>query len=174
MGVPVETHCMSECREFVPKGNPMNRITVIVVAGALLGTSSCALLLQGTTDQVAVMSEPPGATATLSNGETHVTPFTMTVPRQQDLQFHFSKPGYQSTDVTDDSQVEGGYLAADIFTFLGWPIDAATGAYFAHQQSTVIAHLDPEGTVVPDTSSKADAPSAEGKPSSSSAHRDGN
>lgn len=62
----------------------MNRISVIVVATALLGTCSCASLLQGTTEQVTVTSDPPAATATLSNGETHVTPFTMTVPRQQD------------------------------------------------------------------------------------------
>ncbi len=156
----------------------MNRITVIVAASALLGTCSCASLLQGTTEQLTVTSNPPGATATLSNGETRVTPFTMIVPRQQDLQFHFSKPGYQSTDVADDSQIEGGYLAADIFTFIGlpigWPIDVATGACFAHQQSTVIAHLDPEGTVASDTSSKAGAPSPQGNPSSDAASGNSN
>jgi hypothetical protein len=152
----------------------MNRISVIVVAAALLGTCSCASLLQGTTEQVTVMSDPSGATATLSNGETHVTPFTMAVPRQQDLQFHFSKPGYQSTDVADDSQIEGGYLAADFFTFIGWPIDAATGAYFAHQQSTVIAHLEPEQTAAPGASSKADVPSPQRKASSGTASKNTN
>jgi len=149
----------------------MNRITVIVVAAALLGTCSCASLLHGTTEQVTVMSDPSGATATLSNGGTHVTPFTMAVPRQQDLQFHFSKPGYQSTDVADDSHIEGGYLAADFFTFIGWPIDAATGAYFAHQQSTVIAHLEPEQTAAPGAPRKADVPSPQRKVSSGTASK---
>ena len=121
----------------------MRKFVNIVIFCTSFGLASCALLFQGTTQEVTVMSDPSGATVIDNQGGTHETPFTMMVPRNEDLQFHFSKPGYQSADVSDDSQIEGGYVAADFFTFLGWPIDAATGAYFSHQQAAVVAHLDP-------------------------------
>ena len=82
---------------------------------------------------------------TLSNGNSGVTPFSVTVPRGEDLAIHFSKAGYQSSDLSDYSKVEGGYLAADIlFAGLGMLVDGPTGALYAHQESTVTARLDPE------------------------------
>src|SRR5271163_4870548 len=121
--------------------------------------SSCALLFQGTTEEINVASDPPGATVTLNDGETKVTPFSITVPRQKDLQFHFSKPGYQSADVADNSQVEFGYMTADFIPLmLPWSIDAAAGAGFAHQQASVTAHLDPLEGAARDVSLKTNAP----------------
>jgi hypothetical protein len=106
--------------------------------------SSCALITQGSTEEISVNSEPPGATVTLSSGETRVTPFSIVVPRKQDLQLHFSKPGYQSTDLSDDSRIEPGYVAAGMIPFMiPWAIDASSGAGFAHQQTSVTGHLDP-------------------------------
>ncbi|MDO8585787.1 MAG: hypothetical protein Q7T82_01995 [Armatimonadota bacterium] len=104
---------------------------------------SCLLLFQGTTEEITVTSDPTGATVTLSNGETRTTPFTITVPRNQDLQLHFSKIGYQSTDLVDGSQVEPAIIV-DVFPLmLPWAIDAGAGAGFAHQQTSLNAHLDP-------------------------------
>lgn len=122
----------------------MNRIAVIAVAAGLLGTSACALMVRGTTEEITVTSDPPGATATLDNGEAKVTPFSITVPRNQDLHFHFTKPGYEPIDVSDNTDVSGGYLLPDILTSgIGVGIDGATGAYYAHQQSAVNVHLYP-------------------------------
>jgi hypothetical protein len=118
---------------------------VLVFALSSVGACSCGLLFQGTTEEINVASDPPGATVTLNDGETKVTPFSITAPREKDLQFHFSKPGYQSADVVDNTQVEPGYLVADtIPLLLPWAIDASAGAGFAHQQTSVTAHLDPE------------------------------
>ncbi|MGC2495348.1 hypothetical protein [Candidatus Binatus sp.] len=113
-----------------------------------LGVCSCALIFQGTTEKINVASEPPGATVTLNDGETKVTPFSMTAPREKDLQFHFSKPGYQSADLADNSQVEPAFLVVDFIPLvIPWAIDASAGAGYEHQQSDVIAHLDPESGV---------------------------
>jgi hypothetical protein len=129
----------------------MKTISKRLVALALLGSSSCALLTHGTKEEISVTSDPSGATATLSDGRIYQTPFTITVPREQDLQIHFAKSGYQSSDLVDESHVEGGYLAADLLTFLIGPsIDAATGAYFAHDQSTIVARLDPNEKIISD------------------------
>ncbi len=127
------------------------RVLWALVFAAVVGACSCGLLFQGTTEEITVASDPPGATVTLNDGETKVTPFSITAPREKDLQFHFSKPGYQSADMADNSQVEWGYMTADIFPLiLPWAIDASAGAGFAHQQTSVTAHLDPEpGAGVP-------------------------
>jgi hypothetical protein len=127
----------------------------------LLGSSSCALLSQGTKEQISVTSEPSGATATLSDGRTYLTPFSVTVPREQDLQIHFAKSGYQSTDLTDASHMEGIYVAPDMLTFIGFVIDASTGAYFAHDQSTIVGRLDPNEKITSGTNSETAPPSAQ-------------
>jgi hypothetical protein len=118
------------------------------------------LLFQGTTEQINVVSDPPGATVTLNDGETKVTPFSMTAPREKDLQFHFSKPGYQSADLADNSRVEPGFLVVDFIPLvIPWAIDASAGAGYAHQQSDVIAHLDAESAAAGDVPTRATAPS---------------
>jgi len=101
-------------------------------------------MLQGTTERITVRSDPKEVTATLSDGQTKVTPFAITIPRNRDVQFHFSKAGYQSVDITDPSQVEGGYLVID-YLLLIFPIfvDEGSGAYFEHQRSDVYIHLEP-------------------------------
>jgi hypothetical protein len=135
------------------------RVLGAFVAVCLVSVCSCALIFQGTTEEIDVASDPSGAAVTLNDGETKVTPFSITVPREKDLEFHFSKPGYQSADITDDSQVEPGYLAADIFPLmLPWAVDASEGAGFAHQQTSVTAHLDPEGGAAGDVPDKAVVP----------------
>lgn len=137
---------------------------VLVFAASGLGTCSCGLIFQGTTEQINVSSEPPGATVTLNSGETRVTPFTVTVPRTEDLHLHFSKPGYQSTDLDDNTHVEGGIMTADILPLLiPWSIDAASGAGYEHQQASVTGHLDPEAgasSEVPDKETVATPPAS--------------
>jgi hypothetical protein len=125
------------------------------------GVCSCALIFQGTTEEISVASDPPGATVTLNDGETKVTPFSMTAPREKDLQLHFTKPGYQSADLADNSRVEGGLLLIFevIPLMIPWSIDAAEGAGFAHQQTTVTAHLEPESGAGGDVPTKTAAPS---------------
>ncbi|MGB8414464.1 MAG: hypothetical protein WCE23_16735 [Candidatus Binatus sp.] len=131
----------------------------LIFAVGSVGACSCGLLFQGTTEEINVASDPPGATVTLSDGETKVTPFSMTAPREKDLQFHFSKPGYQSADLSDNSRVEPGFLMADAIPFLlPWAIDASAGAGFAHQQTSVTAHLDPERGAAEDVPTKTIAP----------------
>jgi len=131
----------------------------LVFSVCSVGVCSCALIFQGTTEEINVASEPSGATVTLNDGDTKVTPFSMTAARNKDLQFHFTKPGYQSTDLADNSQVEPGFLVVDsIPLLLPWAVDASQGAGFAHQQTSVVAHLDREGGVAEDVPSKAVAP----------------
>ena len=106
-----------------------------LLAVVCITSPSCALIFQGSTEEITVISEPPGATVTLSTGETKTTPFTMTVPRNQDLQLHFQKAGYQPVNISDSTRVEP-IIALDAIPFLlPWAIDASAGAGYEHQQS---------------------------------------
>jgi hypothetical protein len=134
-------------------------LRALVFAVGSLGICSCALIFQGTTEEINVASDPPGATVTLNDGETKVTPFSMTAPREKDLQFHFTKPGYQSADLADNSQVEPAFLVVDFIPLvIPWAIDASAGAGYAHQQSNVIAHLDRDSGAGGDVPGKAGVP----------------
>ncbi|HUO03974.1 MAG TPA: PEGA domain-containing protein [Candidatus Binataceae bacterium] len=130
-------------------------VWVFALAAISVGICSCALLFQGTTENINIQSDPPGAAVTLNSGEKGVTPFSVTVPRDEDLQLHFDKPGYQSVNLTDNSRVEG-IIALDAIPFLiPWAIDAAAGAGYEHQQSSVTAHLAPESGTTAGDSGKA-------------------
>ena len=97
-------------------------------------SASCARVLQGKTEDITVISDPIGADVTLSNGMTGITPFTITVPRERDLAFHYSKPGYHSVSVYNDANVEDGYITADWVSMLltgipvAWLTDVSSGA----------------------------------------------
>ncbi len=140
-------------------------VAVLVLAVSSVWACSCLLLFQGTTEEINVASDPPGATVTLNDGETKVTPFSITAPREKDFQFHFTKPGYQSADISDNSQVEPASFVDVIPFLIPWAIDASAGAGFAHQQSSVTAHLDPVGGAAGDAPTKAIAPLPPATPS---------
>ena len=120
-------------------------------------SASCAYVMHGKTEEITVESNPPGAEVTLSNGMTGVTPFTITVPRERDLVFHFSKDGYQPADVYNDAQVESKYIAADWASMLltaipiAWISDVSSGSAHTHEKTLVAVTLvrDPSYGVHP-------------------------
>lgn len=140
----------------------MRRIAIFVMVLSIAGLcSSCAtLLFRGSTEEISVNSDPPGATATLDNGETTVTPFSITVPRRSDVHFHFSKPGYESVDFSDDAEPQPQYFYPDLlvlFIPLVAETDAWTGAEFEHQESEVFVHLDSKEPVSAVTAGRSTA-----------------
>ena len=121
-----------------------NWIRALVLTMFLCG-SSCATLFQGTSEEIDLASDPSGATTSINDGRNGVTPYSIHVNRDQDLQVHFSKPGYQTYDVSDVSHVEWGYLVSDIFFtgLIGLAVDGLDGAMFYHSEQMVSAHLEP-------------------------------
>jgi PEGA domain len=117
-------------------------VAALAMAVAATCTIACANVRHGNTEEISVASNPQGADVTLNNGMTGVTPFTITVPRERNLVFHFSKEGYQSADVFDQTNVESKYIAAD------WVDDVSSGAARTHEQMTVTANLVPDPSYV--------------------------
>ena|SRR5579863_882862 len=123
----------------------MSKSSLFASLLAALFASGCATLFQGTNEEIMVASDPPGALVSINDGHQGTTPFSMRVNRDDDLQIHVSKAGYASSDISDTSHIEWGYLVSDIFFtgLIGLGVDGIDGAMFYHNQAMVTAHLDP-------------------------------
>jgi len=143
----------------------MSKSSLFVSLLAVLFASGCATLFQGTNEEIMVASDPAGAQVSINDGRQGTTPYSMRVNRNDDLQIHVSKPGYSSTDISDTSHVEWGYLVSDLFFtgLIGLAVDGIDGAMFYHNQAMVSAHLDPivaSPVVQSDMGAAAPAPAA--------------
>jgi hypothetical protein len=127
---------------------------------SLLGTS-CATLLKGTSDEITVVSDPPGAEVTANESKKGPTPVSFTVPSKEDLNISITKAGYQQEDLQDPAKFRWGYEA---WSFIEWVIpmvvDLSDGAAWGHEHLTMTAHLEPNGQP---------NPAAEGAPPAASA-----
>ena len=116
----------------------MNKKTrfALALAGALaLGLSGCATAIRGTTQQISINSQPVGASVTLSNGQTCVTPCSLEVKRKNSLQVTVEKEGCQpQTTALVPSLAGGGVL-------LGGLVDYGTGAVYDLQPNPLHVRL---------------------------------
>jgi hypothetical protein len=119
--------------------------TKSIAAIAFAACTSCATLFQGTKDEIQFNSDPQGATATVNDGHSGATPYSINVSRNDDLQVQFSRAGYQPQQISDPTQVQWGYVVSDIFFtgLIGLAIDGIDGAMYTHSQHMVSAHLEP-------------------------------
>jgi hypothetical protein len=115
---------------------------MMVVGSALAGLGGCATLSRGLDDEVAVLSEPPGAAVTTSIGAAcAATPCTLTVGRSAVFTVTVTKPGYapRSVDVATRISGAGAALATENVATagLGLAVDAATGGALEHVPNAV-------------------------------------
>ena len=124
-------------------------VGLALVAGSALG--GCATLTRGTSDEVAVLSEPAGAvvTTTLGTG-CAATPCTLDVARDATFTVTIAKPGYVSQSVAVTTRISSIGVATATENLstagLGLAVDAATGAVLEHVPnpvSVVLASVAP-------------------------------
>jgi hypothetical protein len=152
----------------------------LLVATGFLSTG-CASITRGTKDKLKVVSEPPGATVTLSNGQTGTTPATFRLPRKKGVVVEVSKPGYESQKIAVSSKFAGAggaALAGNVLVggLIGAGIDGLSGATLSLKPNPVSVALvplagasSPDPAVEPEaktveTASAATEPSAEPAP----------
>ena len=119
-----------------------------VAAGLVLMMTlgGCATLTRGTSDEIAVISDPAGAsvTSTLGTG-CAATPCTLNVGRTATFAVTVSKPGYASRTVAVGTRISGAgaALASEnvVTAGLGLAVDAATGAVLEHAPNPVDVKL---------------------------------
>ncbi len=131
------------------------RPAILLALAAAAQLSACATVTRGTTNQVTMASEPPGAEARTSLGH-HCpsTPCTIEVARSSQFVATFSMPGHRDAQVPVATRVAGSGAAGFAGNILiggivGMGVDAATGATLEHYPNPVIGTLEPLRPVSP-------------------------
>lgn len=132
--------------------------------------SGCASIIRGTSQDFSVQSTPPGAQATLSTGETCVTPCTLRRTRKEPFSVTVALDGYQpSTHAISNPWSRNGTTTGIVGNAIlgggiGIGIDAATGANRDLTPNPLIVTLEAipaPPALVAEASTEAVAPSAE-------------
>ena len=126
----------------------MRILAAAAAVGLAITLAGCATITRGTTNQVQIQSDPPGALAHTSTGFSCTTPCTITVSRKDEFSVVFSKPGYRDETVDVKTQVAGAGAAGFAGNILlggiiGMGADAATGATLEHVPNPVGVTLVP-------------------------------
>jgi hypothetical protein len=111
------------------------RLCLLFGTAGLLGLTSCATMIRGTSEELQMTSQPAGATATLSNGQACLAPCSLTLPRNASLTVTFSKVN------CDDQLLSVFPVLAGAGVILGSLIDYGTGAVYSLQPNPVVAVL---------------------------------
>jgi len=123
-----------------------------VLAAACLAAvvAGCGSITRGTSEKMAFLSEPSGATMTSTKGYAcPSTPCSLDVERSDEFDVTFTKPGFQPQIVPVRTKVAGSgaagfagnIIAGGVF---GMGVDAATGAAMDHFPNPVVVTLVPE------------------------------
>lgn len=113
------------------KGN----LRVGLLGAALLATCSCATVIRGTEQSLQIMSDPPGARASLGTGQACNTPCSINLSRSTSTAITFEKEGCERTMVSVFPTIAGAGVV------LGGVIDYGTGAVYNLQPNPVVASL---------------------------------
>jgi hypothetical protein len=141
----------------------IGRIAAVTALG--LAAAGCATIIRGTKQEFAIISEPPSATATLSTGQTCVTPCNLKLPRKEAFDVTLTLDGYEpATAHVNSGWSRGGtqtFVVGNIILggLVGMGVDASNGA------TRDLAPPPPPITVVPE----APAPVAEPTPEATAA-----
>jgi hypothetical protein len=152
----------------------MKILHVLVGATALVSSGGCASIIRGTSENFTIETDPAGAQATLSTGETcEATPCTIRRSRNEPFTVTVSKEGYQTTthEIRNPWSREGTTVGVVGNFFLGGAIgigvDAATGANRDLTPNPLVVLLEAapgqvaEEAAQPAATEPAEAPAAE-------------
>lgn len=132
--------------------------------------TGCASITRGTKDVFSIQTDPPGATASMSNGLTCVTPCALELPRKHGFTVTLDLEGYKSltTNVVPKQAGAGSAGMAGNVIFgglIGAAVDAGSGAMKDLYPNPLIVRMVPVGS---NASSTVDTPDTE-NPSTASA-----
>ena len=143
----------------------MRHIATVLV---LVLLSGCATITRGTSESFVIETEPPGASATLTNGMSCTTPCSLKVKRRGDFVVTLEREGYEPVTATVTSSVDGGGaagMAGNVILggLIGAGVDAGSGAMHSHKPNPLTVSLVKmgEAPALPDAVDDAVAPNDE-------------
>lgn len=143
---------MSAWYNISSKGREYVKNSFMVFALLPVALSSCASIISGTSQEVAVNTKPSGAECDVErDGKTigHIdeTPGSLVVTRaNSDILVECSKTGYEHTNATNENDVEAWAFGNLFFGgLIGLAVDAFSGAINSYDNSTtVVLNPSPE------------------------------
>lgn len=126
-------------------------IRSLVAAALVLPCIGCASVSRGTTENISIVSTPPGATAELSgldNPTSCITPCVVVAKRNADITVTINKEGYQPQVIPLTKEVPptgAAGFAGNVLVggLVGMGVDAVTGAAQDHKPNPVAVTLQP-------------------------------
>jgi hypothetical protein len=106
------------------------------------GLSSCASIIHGTRQDVGLASAPTGATVTIDNLQSGITPVVAKLARKNNHIVRMELPGYQPFEATLTCGVSGWVWGNIVFGGLvGLAVDAISGGMYKLTPDQVSASL---------------------------------
>jgi PEGA domain len=124
-------------------------IRLVLAAAIALPCVGCASVSRGTTENISIVSTPPGATAELSgldNPTSCVTPCVVVAKRSADITVTINKEGYEPQVIPLTKEIPGtgaAGFAGNVLVggLVGMGVDAYTGAAQDHKPNPVTVTL---------------------------------
>lgn len=109
---------------------------------ALVSSTGCATIMQGSKQQVSVTSTPSGASVTVDGVENGTTPVVLSLKRKDNHVVRIAAPGYQPYEVALSRSVSGWVAGNIVFGgIIGLVVDASTGGMYKLSPEQIEANL---------------------------------
>src|SRR2546427_6106928 len=104
--------------------------TLVILVLSLLA-SSCATIINGTTQKIPVNSVPSGARVIIGETTVYKTPTVIDLPRKENHTLQFELEGYETETVKVESVTSGAVMGNLLLGgLIGWGVDAASGGQY--------------------------------------------
>ncbi len=132
--------------------------------GLALLASGCATIIHGTTQEIPVTSDPPGAEVRMGGRRLGTTPTKIVLDRKPDYEIEILKPGFQAFRQRLESVSQ--YDALSVFGggLIGWGLDSASGGNKRLYPESIHAVLVPGDGMAPVAAPAARSSSSEPVP----------
>ena len=130
-------------RLLATRGQKTRSLTSIICL-ALSLSSGCATIIRGPTQAVAISSEPNGADILVDGSLVGTTPSNIDLARGRDHLITFEKDGYHTRNIPVIKSIGRAVFGNLLYGgFLGWGVDATSGAQYNLNPETLVVQLIP-------------------------------
>ncbi len=119
-------------------------VLLVLLGGSSIAVSGCASIVHGSGQEVSIASDPSGADVWVDNEKVGKTPVSPNLKRKRAHQVVVHKDGFKD-EHRIIHRVLSGAVAGNILAggFIGWGVDAVTGAQWRLVPETLHVELDP-------------------------------
>jgi hypothetical protein len=120
-------------------------ISLLLVCSILF--TACGTIVNGSRQEVSVMSYPPGALLKVDGMGVGTTPIILDLERKDDYRLRFELKGFIAYEMDIRSKLSGWFFGNLIsWSFIGMVVDAVSGGMYRLTPEQVMASLSADGT----------------------------